>query len=421
MRRWNLVVVVLTGVALLIPGCTSKKQPAPALTGPSELALSFSVQASPDVLRQDGASQSRITILARDPAGQPVRSLAVRVEVAVGGVIVDYGQLSAKNLVTGADGSTQVVYTAPNPSPDPSSQGGVIEIVITPVGTNYANTVMRSVSIRLVPPGVILPPGTPPKPAFIFSPSAPQVLSEVLFDASSSTSASPLVSYNWNFGDGTGAAGPIARHAFQQPSGYTVTLTVTDDTGMSASVTHSVTVSSAAVPTASFVFSPATPAAGQEVFFNASASVAGSGRRLVGYDWDFGTGRTGTGISTSKTYDSAGDYIVTLVVTDDVGQKATTSKTVKVGGADPFADFSVSPSDPTTGQIVNFNASASTSSVGLKSGTWDFGDGTGLPNSTSISAQHAYTTPGTYVVRLTVTDNKDRTATTTKTVTVKAP
>ncbi len=418
MWRWKPVVVVLAGVVLLIPACTSKKQTPPALTGPSELGLSFTVQAVPDTLRQDGASQSRVNVLARDGASQPVRNLTLRADIAVGGVIVDFGQLSAKNLVTGSDGTTQVVYTAPNAPADPSNQGALIDILFTPVGTNYANDLTRSVTIRLVPPGVILPPGTPPVPAFVFSPSGPFSLSDVTFDASSSTSSSPIASFMWNFGDGTTASGVVVKHAFQNTGNYTVTLTTTDANGLSASVTHPVIVVGNTKPTASFVTSPTTPAAGQPIYFNASASQAGTGRFLVGYDWDFGTGRTGTGVTTSKAYDTSGEYTVTLVVTDDIGQTASTSKTVKVG-ADPVADFSFAPGSPTTATLVTFNSAASTSIAGLKSVTWDFGDGTApVTSTTSFTIAHTFTTAGTYVVRLTVTDNNDRTATATKTVTV---
>ncbi len=420
MWRWKLVVVVFAAVTLLIPACTSKKQAAPALTGPSEMALSVSIQAIPDVLRQDGASQSRVTILARDAGAQPVRNLSLRLDITVGGVLVDYGQLSAKNLVTGSDGTSQVTYTAPAPSSDPSSQGGVIDLLVTPVGSDYANSLSRSVSIRLVPPGVILPPGTPPVPKFVFSPSAPLALSDVTFDASSTTSSSPITSVMWNFGDGTTGSGVVVKHQFQLPGTYTVTLTVIDSTNLSASTTQTVTVVTSGTPKASFFFSPSKPGVGADVVFNAGTSTAATGRHLVAYDWDFGTGRTASGVTVTKTggYDKVGDYVVTLVVTDDIGQTAMATNTVTVGpSTDPFVSFLFSPTDPAVGDPVTFDASASTSSVGIKSYAWDFGDG-GTDSTTSRPVHH-YGGARTYVVTLTVTDNSNRTATTTKNVAVK--
>ena len=73
------------------------------------------------------------------------------------------------------------------------------------------------------------------------------------------------------------------------------------------------------------------PAVGQTIFFNAEASRAAAGRRIVSYDWDFGTGRTASGVTTSKSYSTPGTYTVTLTVTDDAGEKATTANTVTIG------------------------------------------------------------------------------------------
>ena len=95
---------------------------------------------------------------------------------------------------------------------------------------------------------------------------------------------------------------------------------------MSAAQPTSVTATAA--PKADFTFSPTEPRFGQEVFFNAAASTAAPGHKIVAYDWDFGTGRTGIGLTVAKRYDIdlippgavTGDeasFNVTLTVTDD--------------------------------------------------------------------------------------------------------
>src|SRR5262249_54251491 len=53
---------------------------------------------------------------------------------------------------------------------------------------------------------------------------------------------SPIVSYAWDFGDGTSASGSTASHAYAAPGTYTVTLTVVDGRGSSSSVTATITV-----------------------------------------------------------------------------------------------------------------------------------------------------------------------------------
>ena len=76
----------LVAGALAVAGaCTMKNQEAPPLTGPSELAQSIAISVSPDVLPQDGASQSFITVTARDANSQPIRNLTMRTETRVGG------------------------------------------------------------------------------------------------------------------------------------------------------------------------------------------------------------------------------------------------------------------------------------------------------------------------------------------------
>src|SRR5687767_4401959 len=133
----------LLGGAVLLGGCTVKKQETPSLTGPSELSTAISISVSPDVLFQDGASQSLVTITARDSNGQPLRNLPLRVEIAVDGVVTDFGSLSARSVVTDANGRAIVSYTAP-PAPAFSvDTGTVIQIVVTPLGTDFANATPR--------------------------------------------------------------------------------------------------------------------------------------------------------------------------------------------------------------------------------------------------------------------------------------
>jgi PKD repeat protein len=420
MTRTIRMVAALAAVALAGAGCKSKSQEAPDLSGPSVLATSITVSATPDTLRQDGSSQASVVILALDANSQPVRNLPVRVDVAVGGVVADFGQVSAKNVVTGSDGRASLVYTAPNPPADSVDQGTVIQILATPTGSNYANATSRAVSIRLVPPGVILPPNGTPVPRFTITPSSPQAKSDVTFDASTSTdSDGQIVQYQWNFGDGTTGTGAVTRHQFAAGGNYTVVLTVVDDRGYSASLSKQLFVNDNSNPVADFVFSPTTPRANEDIFFNASASRAGTGRQIVSYAWDFGTGRTGSGVTVSKTYGTAGAYVVTLVVTDDVGAKGTTSKTVPVTAGSLVAAFVYSPDSPSPRESVFFDASTSSAAQPrtIVSYDWNFGDGA---SGSGKTVNHSFGSVGSYSVTLTVRDDIGQSQTASKLVTVSA-
>ena len=414
-----LVAIAVTAGA----GCTVDKQDAPEMSGPSELGTSVTLYASPDTLRQDGASQSQITIQAQDSKGQPAKNLPIRLDIAVAGALADFGQLSGKNLVTGGDGRATATYTAPLAPADPVDTQTVVQILATPGGTDYASATPRSVSIRLVPPGIILPPNGTPIPAFTYSPSAPLTKADITFDASLSTdSDGRIVSYAWNFGDGSQGSGAVVKHSYSMSGAYTVTLTVTDDRSQSASISKSVTVSTAAAPTADFVISPSAPSVNQQVFFNAALSKASEGRTIVRYDWDYGSGRQDSGVLVYQVYTQPGTYNIVLTVTDDAGNKGSTTKSVTVGSGALSASFSYLPAAPTATDTIYFNGSASTGPNGITSYSWTFGDGT---SDTGVTPSHSYVAActgtlvdKTFVVALTVRDTLGGTATIAKEVKV---
>ncbi len=269
--------------------------------------------------------------------------------------------------------------------------------------------------------------GQAPTATFTFSPTTPLPGQAVFFNASASTAAAgrSIVRYEWDFGTGRFDQGVTVSKTFDAAGSYAITLKVTDDANQVGTATQTVTVGggSATLPTAAFAFSPSTPTPGQLIFFNASASTAGPGRRIVSYRWDFGSGRTGEGITVSKGYDTPGVYVVTLTVTDDMGQTGTTSQTVTVGGGSatpPTATFVFSPTTPTPNQGVVFDASASTAGPGRRivSYAWNFGDVSPIVTGPSPLALHTYINPGQYTVTLTVTDDQGQVGTNSLTVPV---
>jgi len=417
MFRW-----VATGLTLaLAAACTMKETEVPPLTGPSELAQSIQIQANPDVLTQDGASQSQITITARNASGQPQRDVSLRAEIFVSGIAVDFGRLSARTVVTGPDGRATLTYTAPPPPPEPVDNFTVVSVLVVPSGTDFANAVARNVNIRLVPPGVILPPAGTPTPRFTFSPASPLTGDPVQFNASTTNigSNASAATFVWDFGDGETATGVNVTHTFSRAGTFPVTLTVTNDRGRTASTTVNVTVGSSRPSGVTFTVSPSAPALNELVTFVAQVQAA-PGRRIVSYDWDFGDGNRGSGQTVTHRYTRTGTFTVNLTVTDDAGNVVTATQTVTVGGGPaPVSSFTFSPANPRVNDTVNFDAATSTAPAGrtITDYVWNFGDGT---TGRGQRVSHVYTTAGDFNVVLTVTDNTGASNTSTRTVTVTA-
>jgi PKD repeat protein len=87
----------------------------------------------------------------------------------------------------------------------------------------------------------------PPLASFAVNTATPTAAAPVSFDGSASSDPDGTISsYEWSFGDGsTAAGGPVATHTYIAAGTYTVTLTVTDNGSLAASVSHLVTVATA--------------------------------------------------------------------------------------------------------------------------------------------------------------------------------
>ena len=222
------------------------------------------------------------------------------------------------------------------------------------------------------------------------------------------------LSYVWNFGDGTTETGVNPTHTYTAPATYTVSLTVTNSSNLAA--TASTTATIAAQPPVANAGGPYTGGIGAVISFSGQGSSDPQSEALT-YAWNFGDGTTGTGISPSHAYTAPETYIVSLTVTNTSNLTATTTTKAIISGQNPAANAG-GPYTGGIGTVISFNGSKSNDPQGEPlTYAWNFGDGT---NGTGVSPTHAYTTLGTYMVSLTVTDTSKLTATASTTVAIEA-
>jgi PKD repeat protein len=156
---------------------------------------------------------------------------------------------------------------------------------------------------------------------------------ECAFEDRSDDSDGDIVSWSWTFGQGPGSNEQNPEHSYTAGGTYNVTLTVTDNSGGTASVTVPVEVAPAnSAPTAAFA-----PPQGCTVivpcqFTDGSTDSDGG---VVAWHWEFGDvtpGPQGTSEdrNPSYAYGAPGEYNVTLTVTDAANASSSVTHPVTI-------------------------------------------------------------------------------------------
>ncbi len=169
-------------------------------------------------------------------------------------------------------------------------------------------------------------------------------------------------------------------------------------------------------PNAQFSYSPTEPIVGEAVQFTDESN--DSDGNITSWLWRFGDGSQSGQDDETYSYNSPGIYTVELTVTDDDNATDTVSRDVNVTEAPntpPTANFTFSPENPTTEDSVQFTDQSNDPDGSIANYSWSFGDG---GTSTQENPIHSYSSPNTYTVELTVTDNEGAKDTKAKTVSV---
>jgi len=269
---------------------------------------------------------------------------------------------------------------------------------------------------------VSTPQNQPPTACFNMNPEKGYAPLDVNFNANCSTDSDGTIStYNWDFGDGSTGTGITPMHTFTTAGSYNVTLTVTDNDGLTDSVAHSIVVYTNHEPVCTLIATPSNGNSPLNVEFTATMNDTDYNQTATPVTLNYGNGDSDSSPSfpLDYTYNSDGTYTAELTVEDNLGLQGTCTTDVSVEQQlfPPNACFTATPDTGHAPLDVNFNANCSTDTDGtIVSYSWDFNDGT---TGSGITPSHTYTNAGTFNPVLTVTDNDGLTDTFTLPVTVE--
>ncbi len=195
------------------------------LVGSAALA-SLSIGANPAVLPHEGGS-STITAVAFDEHGNTLSDITVVFSTTEGTL-----KSGGAALYTDAKGQVQDILT--------TNKEATVKVTS---GSIYASTIIE-----------IEEANKPPTAAFVYSPLSPTVGETVYFNASESADGDGMiVSYEWDFGDGSSASGQKASHVFSKEGSYKVMLVVIDNDGAKGAASQTVAVSKLSPSVANYI------------------------------------------------------------------------------------------------------------------------------------------------------------------------
>ncbi len=201
------------------------------------------------------------------------------------------------------------------------------------------------------------------------------------------TTADPVVSYQWFFGDGTTSSQTSPSHTF--PAGiYDIMLVVTTASGCTDTARMPAGIKSSVKPHANFGADPLDVCAFIPINFTDSSTGA-----ITTWHWDFGDGATSTQQNPTHAYEDTGLFDIQLIVGNN-GCYDTLKLLDYVHIKPPIAAF-----DVTFDCGQRFVRNFTDHSIGADQYNWNFGDG---GTSTVASPTHTYAAAGTYTVSLTV-------------------
>ena len=210
----------------------------------------------------------------------------------------------------------------------------------------------------------------------------------ITFTSTSTQGTSPIISYNWDFGDGNNATNSTVTHSYNAPGQYIITLVATDQNTNANSKVKLNYITINPNPTANFTYQS------NGCLLPSTINLTNQSTPSLNYNWDFGNSQLSTVFNPSPiTYTNTGTYQIKLDVTNPTTNcKASITKSINI------ANFKTDFNNVDTicaGNLINMSDN---SSIGVNQWNWSSSDGQ-LSNIQNPS--FSFFNPGTYTINLT--------------------
>ena len=272
-----------------------------------------------------------------------------------------------------------------------SDTGSFVVQLIVATSNGCSDTVTRTIVVKPNPPVDFVTQNNCQNNAVLFQPGA------IMFP-------SAIATWSWVFGDGGTSPLQSPTHTYSTSGTFNVTLTVTDTSGCTSTITKPVAI----IPQPISNFNYSQPACKQSAIHFTSLSSAPVGY-IVKWTWIFGDGNSQivnfpNDPNIFHTYANFGTFNVTLTVKTSDSCSQTFTMPVIVA-PNPLANFSFEST--CVNSPVQFNDLSQSGSGGMADWLWDFGDvASGSSNISTIqNPTHTFSAAVTYTVTLIVTNN----------------
>ena len=216
------------------------------------------------------------------------------------------------------------------------------------------------------------------------------------FTVNFNATTSPVTTYLWNFGDASTSNLANPSHTYTTPGNFTVSLTVTNANGCSATSAQ-IALIQITPPFANFSIDSIEGCIPKTIQIT---DLSTSANTVSNWIWDFGDGNTQIGINNpTHTYIDTGTFVVNLIVEDANGCTDTLNPGQIVEVGQPLiVDFSATPLIACKIDPINFTNLTDTLGITGVQWIWDFGDG-GIEN--AFEPIYEYGDTGVFEVSLT--------------------